>query len=369
MSTTDLYHFQRLKQAVQEEYLRHHSPTHEDISSWKGVDIMYFLEDLRIRTRGNISEKTFYTYFKAKEQVKIPRIDTLNMLCMYAGYKSWSQFKKANEEKVKDSPIDEEFHSKQTSLEPENLSLKENHLDTSSEELIQDTIPRIAREQLDPAAPLSALEKNKTQFSKRKLYFLYILSGILVCVGMGYSFWEYVWKTEYTYCFIDADRNIRIPNNLSIQVIKENESPIHYRLKAGECFTYQTHSEKRITMKVSSPYYETAEIIRNLEEAPINETIILKPNNNAIMLHYYSHSITNLKKKREQLNRLISDNALIYQVFDNDYYGVETLTKQKYINLMTLPSSSLAGLNVIDTQIKNGKLVMIKFRVNNEEKK
>ena len=86
------------------------------------------------------------------------------------------------------------------------------------------------------------------------------------------------------------------------------------------------------------------------------------------MLFYYSKSLKDLKKKRNSLNYLISDHALIYQVFDNQFYGVETMDKQRYINLVTLPSTSLEKLEVIDTQTDNsGKIVMIKFKIDNDE--
>ena len=81
-------------------------------------------------------------------------------------------------------------------------------------------------------------------------------------------------------------------------------------------------------------------------------------------------ALKDLKKKRESLNYLISNNALIYQVFDNQFYGVETMDKQRYINLVTLPSTSLENLDVIDTQAdKSGKIVMIKFKIDTDEEK
>ena len=122
-------------------------------------------------------------------------------------------------------------------------------------------------------------------------------------------------------------------------------------------------------MVVSSPYYKTDTIRRNLESAPEAETIELKPNDYAIMLFYYSKSIKDLKRKRESLNYLISDNALIYQVYDNETYGVETMDKQRYINLVTLPSTSLENLEVIDTKNDNAnKIIMIKFKISTDEK-
>ena len=96
MSDTEFLHFQSLKKAVQDKYLETHSPAYDDISKWKGIDIIYFQEDLRQKAKGNISEKTFYTYFKNNSQEKIPRIDMLNILSVYSGFNSWSEFKKKN---------------------------------------------------------------------------------------------------------------------------------------------------------------------------------------------------------------------------------------------------------------------------------
>ena len=87
------------------------------------------------------------------------------------------------------------------------------------------------------------------------------------------------------------------------------------------------------------------------------------------MLFYYSKSIKDLKRKRETLNYLISDDALIYQVYDNETYGVETMDKQRYINLVTLPSESLERLEVIDTRNDQAnKIIMIKFKIPTDEK-
>lgn len=123
-------------------------------------------------------------------------------------------------------------------------------------------------------------------------------------------------------------------------------------------------------MVVSSPYYKTDTIRRNLETASENEMIELKPNDYAIMLFYYTRSITDLKKKRAKLDGLISDNALIYQIYDNEKYGVETMDKQRYISLVTLPTTSLENLDVIDTKTDNsGKINMIKFKIKANENK
>ncbi|MDQ0784272.1 hypothetical protein QF044_004126 [Chryseobacterium sp. W4I1] len=94
MTDLDLLHFEQLKKDVQAEYLKESTPSYDDISKWKGIDIIYFQEDLRKKAKGNISEKSFYTYFKTSPVTKLPRIDMLNLLSIYAGYDSWYDFKK-----------------------------------------------------------------------------------------------------------------------------------------------------------------------------------------------------------------------------------------------------------------------------------
>ena len=54
MADLDLLHFEQLKQEVQAEYLKNHHPSFDDISKWKGIDIIYFQEDLRRKAKGNI---------------------------------------------------------------------------------------------------------------------------------------------------------------------------------------------------------------------------------------------------------------------------------------------------------------------------
>ena len=121
-------------------------------------------------------------------------------------------------------------------------------------------------------------------------------------------------------------------------------------------------------MVVSSPFYKSDTIRRNLETAPESETIELKSNDYAQMLYYYSRSLKDLKDKRANLNKIIADNALIYQVFESDDYAVETMTKQRYISLVTLPTTSLENLEVIGTKTdKQGKIDMIKFKIKKDD--
>lgn len=386
MSDLDLLHFEQLKSEVQSQYLKDHSPSFDEISKWKGIDIIYFQEDLRKKAKGNISEKSFYTYFKNSPVTKLPRIDMLNILSVYAGYVSWYDFKKNHlfaDEILKDYEELQESEIDELEKEVENTQILEP--DPEKEEITQISIPKetnlaeeksiLQKNDIDNQSieikkeELSTydISENKSTFSLVKKYIWLGISAILAILAGLLGFKDEIFSKKYYYSFIDADRNSKINAELQVQILKENETPILYVAKPNEPFVYTTKS-KSLTMVVSSPFYRTDTIQRNLETAPEAENIELKPNDYAIMLFYYSKSLKDLKKKRVSLNYLISDHALIYQVFDNQFYGVETMDKQRYINLVTLPSTSLEKLEVIDTQTDNsGKIVMIKFKIDNDE--
>ena len=43
----EILYFEQLKNHIQTQYLKNHTPTFDEISKWKGIDIIYFQEDLR----------------------------------------------------------------------------------------------------------------------------------------------------------------------------------------------------------------------------------------------------------------------------------------------------------------------------------
>ncbi len=385
MTDLNILHFEQLKSEIQAQYLKDHHPSHDEISKWKGIDIIYFQEDLRKKAKGNISEKSFYTYFKTSPVTKLPRIDMLNLLSVYAGYNSWFEFKKnhlfANEiisEAEELSETDENELEKELSELPETAEkfqskqekafLTENKtILTEEKAVLQNSITDNQRNN-DLSANSIPTEKidKKERRTFTKEYILFAITGILAAIVGLLFFKDSIFSKEFTYSFIDADRNSRINAELEVKILKENESPILFKVMPNEPFIYTTKS-KKLVMEVSSPYYKTDSIVRNLETAPQKENIELKPNDYAIMLFYYSKSITDLKKKRESLNYLISNDALIYQVYDSTEYGVETMDKQRYISFVTLPTTSLENLEVIETKTdSHGKINMVKFRIKKE---
>lgn len=389
MTDLDLLHFERLKKEVQAQYLKEHTPSFDDISKWKGIDIIYFQEDLRKKAKGNISEKSFYTYFKNSPVTKLPRIDMLNLLSIYTGYDSWYGFKKQHlfaGELLQDEGdlSEEEIHeiektvadiaeSSKTDIQPKKVELKaEEKIDLQKSDTENQSIRK--NPQLVLTVDSDNIKPKKNFFQKNAWA---VITAVLIMITGVLGFKDVIFQKTYTYCFTDADRNQNVQSTIEIKVIKQNESPLFYRIKPGECFHYLT-KDKNLRMQISSTVYENLEINRNLENAPEEETIELKPDDYKMAVFYYStkdvsgNPSEQINIKRRQLENRISNDAVISQIYDNEIYGIETLDKQKYITLVTTPTTSLKNLSVIEMKKdKKGKIISIKFKIstNNENNK
>lgn len=391
MTDLDLLHFEQLKKEVQSQYLKEYTPSHDDISKWKGIDIIYFQEDLRKKAKGNISEKSFYTYFKTSPVTKLPRIDMLNLLSIYAGYDSWYEFKKqhlfAGELlQENENPDEEEIEEleKTVSAAPElpktEIQPKKIEISTPENADLQKSITenQIVKQNniTSNEVEISSVPPKKNFFKKNAWA---LVTSVLITITGILGFKDVLFSKTYKYCFIDKDRGVSVINTLEIMVVKENESPLMYKIKPGECFYYST-KDKNLKMRISAPFYEPLEVNRNLENAPEEEKIELKPDDYKMAVYYFSikdikggnpdEQVALIKQKRSQLENLISSNAVIYQVYDNDTYGIERLDKQKYITLVTTPTTSLKNLNVIEMKKDNkGKIVSIKFKIATTDEK
>ena len=385
MADLELLHFEQLKAEVQAEYLKNHHPSFEDISKWKGIDIIYFQEDLRKKAKGNISEKSFYTYFKTIPTTKLPRIDMLNLLAIYAGYQSWYDFKKKHlfaDEIISENEENSEkeiFESREKEINRE--AIPENETSEENKNIFTDKIVEkpILQKNIFDNQEIESKKAIKNQpkniwISLLKQYFWLLSSGVLLAMVLVLIFWQRIFATEYKFTFIDADRNTKIKDIIEIRVLKDKETPIRYMVNSGKeivddeigVFRYPTQS-KTLVMEVNSPFYKKDTIYRNLDPARTNETIELEPDVYTQALYYYSTN--DITKKREELDKIISNNALIYQVYDNESYGLETLDKQKYIGLVTTPTTSLKNFKMIETKVNPStkKIVLIKFKIQPDE--
>ena len=289
-----------MKQAVSDTFLKeNHAPI--AIGDWKGEEIERFQEDLFVRTRGRVSEKWFYTYVK-NEAEKLPRIDMLNLLSEYAGYENWNTF-------------------------------RSKHGD------------------------LLALEDNPKRKNKKFLWLFLPVLPILIAMYFLLNS-----ENSFRFCMIDEDRGepiTQIP--LDVKILSEGQSPIYLKTDSSGCFEYSS-KEKIIRFVVQSPYHKTDTIIRHID-ANENANVPLATDDYALMLRYYSNgNLGELKKRKQQLNNLIADDAQIYQIFPAQS-GIELYSKEEFINKLTVPTSSLKNINILDKRYRDGKIVKLKFSI------
>lgn len=304
MNDRDLLTFGILKQKIVERMLQSYPGINPSISAWKGQEIVDFQEELLQKVNAHISEKWFYMHMKSANG-GLPRIDILNFLSRYAGYANWDDFRFKN------------------------------------------------------AANSTGLQSLK--HANRYFYLVPVMA--LIFSGLFFVLFKMLSTKEYRFTFFDADTGMAITNSLiKVSMLRDNESPVSYLCGPDGSFTVKT-GRASLRFVVEAPCYHTDTMVRLLDKFNPQETVTLRPDNYALMIQYFSASrVTDWQKRREQLNRIISDNAMIYQVYGKETLGVELYNKGEFINKLTLPSTSLQGIEIFDTRYEAGKISLIRFR-------
>jgi hypothetical protein len=275
-----------------------------EISDWKGQEITDFQEDLLIKVNGRLSEKWFYSHIKVSNQ-SLPRIDVLNMLSKYAGYSNWNDFRFKNSEQF----------------------------------------------------PLADKLKNTNS--------IFYKMPLVVLVIMFLVFYKIINTQNYRFTFIDADTMEPIVNsNIQIDLLQKGESPINYRCEKDGSFVLRT-DQSQIKMVIRSPYYLVDTVERILKKFNREEQIRLHADAYALMLSYFSSTdVKAWQKRREQLDKMISENALICQVPDpKEGNGIELFNKWEFIDKLTMPASSLRQIEILDSRYEDGRIAILRFKV------
>jgi hypothetical protein len=198
--------------------------------------------------------------------------------------------------------------------------------------------------------------KSNNSKKKKTIYAWFILFIIALVT------FSFLVKTEnkFHFCFIDDDKGEVVSTHLGIEILNENETPIYLQTNANGCFDYTTKKDE-VTFLVKSEYYKTDTIVRHIDNLQGN--IRLKVDDYALMLDYYSKgSIKNVNLRKKQLNQLIDEDAIIYQMYSNEI-GIEVYSKKEFVNLLTIPTSSLKNIHFLNKEFKNNKIVKLKFMV------
>ena len=303
MDTLERQYFELMKTKIVEVMQHTNAGIGRIIEDWKGQEIIDFQDDLQRKVNAYFSEKWFYNHFKTNSE-RLPRIDLLNILSRYTGYIDWSEFKYKNRDQI--------------------ILITEHKGSNSIFYLL----------------PVIAL-------------IFFILAWLLIKTGS---------LATYEFCFVDKDTKEPIKNTtIEVLVIFDNESPIKQVCNTVGCFTYKT-GEQKIKFLVKAPYYFTDTITRILNKAKRNEEIQLKINDYALMIYYFSSSkVKDWEKRRAQLENIISDSAYICQVFNKGMMGMELFNKMEFIDMLTMPTSSLKNIEIIEVLYAHEKITTIRF--------
>lgn len=198
--------------------------------------------------------------------------------------------------------------------------------------------------------------KSKKDLSKKKKM-IWIIPLLLIIV-LGFIFIP--GENNFHFCFVDEDKNEAILTPLNIEVLVEGESSIYMQTDTKGCFNYPSAKDE-VTLVVTSNHYKTDTIVRHIKNQ--RGVIKLKIDDYALMLDYYSKGkIKDLELRKKQLDKLIEDNAVIYQMYSNNV-GVEVYTKREFINLLTIPTGNLKNILFLSKEFKGDKIVKLKFMI------
>jgi hypothetical protein len=312
VKSKDIGSFDLLKKKIAEQMMKSFPGINPSISEWKGQEIVDFQEELLQKVNAHISEKWFYSHIKSSKDT-LPRIDMLNLLSKYAGYVNWDDFKFRNV-----------VHETQP---PANYSKKANR------------------------------------------FFIYVPLLVLAILAIMFFLFKMVSTKDYRFRFYDADTREPVTNTIiEVNLLKEGESPVSYLCGPDGSFILKT-DRLNVRFVVKSPYYQTDTIVRILDKFNPDEIVQLRPNNYAMMIQYFSTmNVKDWQKRRDQLNLMIADSAMIYQVFDKEAVGVELFNKWEFINKLTLPTTGLKDIEILDTKYQGDKMILIRFKQKEEAK-
>jgi len=304
LKSRDIQAFNLLKQKIAEQMRETYPGINPAISEWKGQEISDFQEELLQKVNAHISEKWFYSHVKSGKDT-LPRIDILNLLSKYAGYANWDDFRFKN-------------------------TNRENTAD-----------------------PLK----------KANRYFIYVPLLVLGILGIMFFLFKIASTKDYKFRFYDADTREPVANNIiEVNVLLEGESPVSYLCGPDGSFILKT-DKINVQFVVKSPYYLIDTITRILDKFHREEIVQLRPNNYAMMIQYFSTmNVKDWQKRRDQLNLMIADSAMIFQVFDREAVGVDLYNKWEFINKLTLPSTGLKDIEILDTHYQGDKITLIRFK-------
>jgi hypothetical protein len=305
-----LAEFYGLKQLVLLRYQEEYPYVAEDWKQFSSKDIVQLIDSIEEATRQRISEKWIYTHLKPAENEKLPRKDMLDILANYCCFDSWDAYV--------------------FSLQP-----------TIADENSQD---------------------NNRSKSKKK--WLLVLLG---CILIGcWIFWYYVQDksvstSQKTVSVKDYYTKEKIEDTTVQLFLKENGTLKPLPTKEIPAQEIKKQSE----IVVESPFYSEAKV----EIEQNTKTIVLKPDDNAMMLKAFIHAdIKDWETRKIQLNNMLADNLEVLIHLQNNL-GIEYMNKEEFAQKLTIPTAGIKRWQILSIeQDAQQRILKIRIKQNGYEK-
>ena len=167
---------------------------------------------------------------------------------------------------------------------------------------------------------------------------------------------------EYQFCFVNQLTKKPVSGTqIDVVIFWEDGSPENVTCDSTGCFRIRTN-KSRIRFAVNAPYYRKDTINFRLGGSDRMQTVSLRANDYAMMIHYLANEqVVDWQARREQLDMIFSDNAMIYQVFMDRNIGMEVYNKWEFINKITMPSKGLENLEIIETTFSGEQISALWF--------
>lgn len=300
----DIALFYLLKQKILVKY-REHFPYYDGgIQKFGNKEIAQLIDLIEKECNERVSEKWVYTHLKPLENEKLPRKDMLNIFCRWTGYSDWDEFA---------------FNNKNT--------------------------PGAQQETLPP----------KHRNDKKILYTVMGIAAVLLAGIIGFMAMEgdtfICFKDKYTKKEIEGDKVV-------VSILKKGGK--EKLLRRDNCFLLKDTDTETLLL-VESAYYkpDTLRIARGGTAG--NYEFDLQPDDYAMMMRaYLNNNAEDWKKRKSQLNDIISDDAVIEEIMFDDI-GVEFLDKVEFINKMTTPSKISKAMEIVAIEYNDNKIVSLKY--------
>ncbi len=288
MRSPELEHFELLKAAIRAK-AEAELGIRKALQQWSLQDIRDFQADLEAECKSSVSEKWFYTYFK-NEAGKLPRIDVLNLLASWVGYRHWDDF----------------THAQLPELE------------TST----------------------------KVTNTKSVKWSWAVIFAVAAAAGV---FMRWANRDDLVALqFVDAYTRAPVANDALT---------VSHRGAIIEA--YPVVWQRGDTLQVDGPYFKPRSVVVNTTAKVL--TVEVFPDDYALMLNFFSRSSADdLDKRRQILLEAIHPGARIFQSHP-EYFGLEMLNRDEFIDRLLLPINSLRNLEVQHIEYADDRIFRLQF--------